>query len=105
MRFLLILLSAILFIPSIVYGIEKNIQTSSGISNGYIKNRVINWDDIPYAQPPIGDLRWRAPKKLESSEYLNIISPQDNNFCVQEPSGLGGSDGDSFFPVQRIVYI
>jgi para-nitrobenzyl esterase len=97
MRFLLILLSAILLIPSIVYGGENNIQTTSGITGGYIKNRVINWDDIPYAQPPIGDLRWRAPKKLESSEYLNIINPQDNNFCVQEPSGLGGSDGDSFF--------
>ena len=97
MRFLLILLSAILLIPSIVYGVENKIQTTSGITNGYIKNRVINWDDIPYAQPPIGDLRWRAPRKLENSMHLNIINPQDNNFCVQEPSGLGGSDGDSFF--------
>ena len=25
------------------------------------------------------------------------IKPKENNFCVQEPSGLGGSDGDSFF--------
>jgi len=97
MRFLLILLSAILLIPSIVYGSENKIQTTSGITNGYIKNRVINWDDIPYAQPPIGDLRWRAPKQLESSEYKNTIKPKENNFCVQEPSGLGGSDGDSFF--------
>ena len=97
MRFLLILLSAILLIPSIVYGDENKIQTTSGITSGYIKNRVINWDDIPYAKPPIGDLRWRAPKKLDSSEYLNTINPQENNFCVQEPSGLGGSDGDSFF--------
>jgi para-nitrobenzyl esterase len=97
MRFLLVLLLAILSISSIVYGSENKIQTSSGITNGYIKNKVVNWDDIPYAQPPIGDLRWRAPKKLESSEYLNTINPQDNNFCVQEPSGLGGSDGDSFF--------
>jgi para-nitrobenzyl esterase len=97
MRFLLILLSAILLIPSIVYGNENTIQTTSGITNGYIKNRVINWDDIPYAKPPIGDLRWRAPKKLDSSEYTNIIKPKENNFCVQEPSGLGGSDGDSFF--------
>jgi para-nitrobenzyl esterase len=97
MRFLLILLSAILLTSSVVYGNENKIQTTSGITYGYIKNRVINWDDIPYAQPPTGDLRWRAPKKLESSEYLNTISPQDNNFCVQEPSGLGGSDGNSFF--------
>ncbi len=97
MRLLLILLSAILLTPSIVYGSENKIQTTSGITNGYIKNGVINWDDIPYAQPPIGDLRWMAPRKLESSEYLNEINPKDSNFCVQEPSGLGGSDGDSFF--------
>ena len=97
MRFILILLSVILLIPSIVSGSENQIQTTSGSTNGYIKNGVINWDDIPYAQPPLGDMRWRAPKKLEISEYLNTIKPQDNNFCVQEPSGLGGSDGDSFF--------
>ena len=97
MRFILILLSVILLIPSIVSGSENQIQTTSGSTNGYIKNGVINWDDIPYAQPPLGDMRWRAPKKLEISEYLNTVKPQDNNFCVQEPSGLGGSDGDSFF--------
>jgi len=97
MRFLSILLSAILLTSSTVYGSENQIQTTSGITHGYIQNNVVNWDDIPYAQPPIGDLRWRAPKKLESSEYFNAINPQDNNFCVQEPSGLGGSDGDSFF--------
>jgi para-nitrobenzyl esterase len=97
MRFLLILLSAILSISSTVYGSENKVQTTSGITNGYILNGVISWDDIPYAQPPMGDLRWRAPKKLESSEYLNTINSQENNFCVQEPSGLGGSAGDSFF--------
>ena len=97
MRCLLILATVIILIPSIVSGSEHKIQTTSGITHGYIQNSVVNWDDIPYAQPPIEDLRWRAPLKLESSEYLNIINPQENNFCVQEPSGLGGSDGDSFF--------
>jgi para-nitrobenzyl esterase len=96
MRYLLILKLFILF-PSILSGGEYKIQTNSGITNGYIKNNVVNWDDIPYALPPIGDLRWRAPVKLDSSRSLNIIYPQENNFCVQEPSGLGGSEGDSFF--------
>ena len=70
------------------------IKTSSGVSEGYLKKSVINWDDIPYAEPPIGDLRWKAPRKLQSSQY---IKHKDKNFCVQEPSGLGGSDGLSFF--------
>jgi para-nitrobenzyl esterase len=97
MRYLLTSLTITFFISSDLSGSENAIQTSSGITSGYIKNGVLHWDDIPYAQPPIKDLRWRAPKKLDNDVYLNIINPQDNNFCVQEPSGLGGSDGDEFF--------
>ena len=97
MRYLLILLTTAILFPSTVYGSNNKIQTSSGITYGYVKNNVVNWDDIPYAKPPIEELRWRAPVKLERSHYLNIIKPQENNFCVQEPSGLGGSDGNSFF--------
>ena len=97
MKYLLSLATVTILVPSIVSGSDHRIETASGISHGYVKNNVVNWDDIPYAKPPIGDLRWRAPKKLESSEYLNTINPQENNFCVQEPSGLGGSNGDSFF--------
>lgn len=97
MKYSLLITIVFILIPSTIYGDDYKVQTTSGITYGYLNNSVINWDDIPYAKPPIGDLRWRSPKKLESSEYLNIIQPQENNFCVQQPSGLGGSDGDSFF--------
>ena len=50
---------------------------------------------------PIGDLRWMAPRKLDASAS-NIIQPQKNNFCVQEPSGLGGSNIDGFFLARRL---
>ena len=80
------------------------VKTSSGITVGYVHNNVINWDDVPYAQPPVGDLRWKAPRLLDDFNNSNDIIPQEDNFCVQEPSGLGGSDGDSFFLVQRIAY-
>ena len=66
---------------------------------------VINWDDIPYAQPPIGDLRWKAPRQYDVSGQNYLIKPKDNNFCVQEPSGLGGSEGSSYFSELKIVYI
>ena len=97
MKYLLITATFILLTPSTLYGFQYKVQTSSGITNGYLQNSVVNWDDIPYAQPPIEDLRWMAPKKLDNIAYLNTINPQENNFCVQEPSGLGGSDGNSFF--------
>ena len=97
MRYLLITAAFILLTPSTLYGFQYKVQTTSGITNGYLQNSVVNWDDIPYAQPPIGDLRWMAPKKLHSSAYLKTINPKEDNFCVQEPSGLGGSNGNSFF--------
>ncbi len=73
------------------------IKTTSGIIYGQEENAVISWDDIPYAKPPIGDLRWRAPQDLDVSSINNIIRPKEDNFCVQEPSGLGGSEGDDYF--------
>jgi para-nitrobenzyl esterase len=80
---------------------EYSIKTSSGISTGYENNNVINWDDIPYAQPPLGDLRWKAPRPLDDFNNINTIIPQIDNFCVQEPSGLGGVDGENFFSGQE----
>ena len=77
-----------------VFSNEYEVNSDSGHTIGYLKNNVIHWDDIPYAKPPVGDLRWRAPKKLDNSARKNSIKPKENNFCVQEPSGLGGSEGN-----------
>ena len=74
-----------------VQEISDYVSTSSGKVQGYLKNKVINYDDIPYAKPPIDNLRWKAPKDLLSPE--NIIEQRDNNFCIQEPSSMGGIPG------------
>ena len=74
---------------SLVAHSDYTINTSSGITQGQLNNRVISWHDIPYAQPPIGNLRWKAPRELISPN-LNIES-KDHNFCIQETSSLGGS--------------
>ena len=78
-----------------IFSISKEIETSSGISIGYKSNNVMHWDDIPYAKPPIGELRWKAPRKINNPSQ--IIIPKEDNFCVQRPSGMGGSEGDGFF--------
>ena len=88
---LLILLTTSSFISSD----ELNIKTSSGKVLGYVENKVLNWDDIPYAQKPVGNLRWKAPREL-NDESATILS-KDNNFCIQRPSGMGGSEGDGYF--------
>ncbi len=68
---------------------DLRVSTSSGIASGHVKNNVINWNDIPYAKPPIGNLRWKAPRKILEKDKL--IQPKDNNFCLQRTSNLGGS--------------
>ncbi|MDC0420403.1 carboxylesterase family protein [Gammaproteobacteria bacterium] len=88
--YILILLS--LFSLSSYADKEKNfIQTSSGSVQGYVKNKVVNFDDIPYAIPPVGLLRWKAPRELLAKN--NVISKKNGNHCIQEPSSMGGAAG------------
>jgi para-nitrobenzyl esterase len=90
-------LITLLLCSSITYANDLHISTTSGISSGFQINGVNNWDDIPYAQPPVGDLRWKSPQEILNNSQL--IEPRIDNFCVQKPSGMGGSefDGDEFF--------
>ena len=74
-----------------IYG-DYRIESSSGVVEGNKKGRVLHWEDIPYAKPPINDLRWKAPRKINDS--TNLILPKEENFCVQRPSSLGGPGGD-----------
>jgi para-nitrobenzyl esterase len=79
------------------YADDFRIVTSSGITQGFIKSNVVNWKDIPYAKPPIDDLRWKAPRKIEQN--ANLIQPKNNNFCLQRTSNLGGSSQFSNQPI------
>jgi para-nitrobenzyl esterase len=71
-----------------------DVDSTSGLTIGQNKNGVVHWDDIPYAEPPVGALRWMAPRK---AKYQKLLKPKENNFCVQKPSGMGGSTGEGFF--------
>ena len=44
------------------------VRTRQGIYNGFVDKRgVKTWLGIPYAKPPVGDLRWHAPEPLKPS--------------------------------------
>ena len=68
------------------------ISTTSGYIKGYTKNKVINYEDIPYAKPPIGSLRWKAPREINNRDQ--ILQSRDDNHCIQEPSSMGGAPGN-----------
>jgi para-nitrobenzyl esterase len=69
------------------------VSTSSGIASGIKNSGVISWNNIPYAKPPVKDLRWKAPRDFKSD--LLIQDSKQITYCVQEPSGLGGADGET----------
>ncbi|MFX1371745.1 MAG: carboxylesterase/lipase family protein [Promethearchaeota archaeon] len=44
---------------------HKIVEISSGKINGFAtSNNTYTWLGIPYAKPPIGDLRWKPPQKV-----------------------------------------
>ena len=89
------ILISTLLLSAILSAADTEIKTSSGVSSGYVNSGVLNWDDIPYAKPPVGSLRWKAPREITNSE--RVLLPKDDNFCVQRPSGMGGSEGEGYF--------
>ena len=91
-RFLHIL---ILFYAFSLNANENSILTSSGTISAQNKNGVLFYEDIPYAQPPVGSLRWKAPREIKTIE--TEIQPKKDNFCVQRPSNLGGINSDEVF--------
>ena len=89
-------LSIFLFFSDSLYSddVSFRVWTSSGLTTGVNKNGLISWNNIPYAQPPVADLRWKAPRPIINDNSI-IDSSITNNFCVQEPSGLGGAEGNT----------
>ena len=83
-----------IFMVNILIASTDVISTSSGIVKGTKKINVTIYEDIPYAKPPVGFLRWKAPREISAPVE---IFPKENNFCIQRPSNLGGVDGDGFF--------
>ena len=42
-------------------------QAVSGEVVGFVRNGVATWLGIPFAAPPVGDMRWRAPRAIGHS--------------------------------------
>ncbi len=70
-------------------------STTSGDVIGFIDDHgARGWMGIPYAQPPVGNLRWRAPQPVIAST-APIEALAAGNVCPQKPSLLAGADMSS----------
>jgi hypothetical protein len=64
------------------------VHLSSGSLRGYWQGTTAVFKGIPYAAPPLGDLRWREPQPPASwSGVCDATKPA--SACVQDPAGLG----------------
>ena len=103
----LIIFSCLLILGSCLSPIQENnplsIATSSGVAQGTLKQNVISWEDIPFAIPPEGNLRWKAPRPFIAPNLA--IQPQDGNGCLQEASIYAGIQGKGIVGQEDCLYL
>lgn len=59
------------------------VQTASGTVQGVNENGVVSFKGIPYARPPVGDLRWRAPQPVLPRDGV-LAATAFGPSCVQQ---------------------
>ncbi|ABK67943.1 MULTISPECIES: carboxylesterase/lipase family protein [Mycobacterium avium complex (MAC)] len=71
-------------------------RTATGIVEGFTRDGVHRWRSIPYARPPVGDLRFRAPQPAQPWSGVRHChgfancAPQQRRYTLLGLSGLGG---------------
>ncbi|MDQ3250446.1 MAG: carboxylesterase/lipase family protein [Chloroflexota bacterium] len=75
------------------------ITIEAGQLQGVVENNVVSFKGIPYAAPPVGDLRWRAPQPAAT---WPAVRPADayGNACIQQP-GLSAKNGGEPGPLSE----
>src|SRR5262245_36932276 len=71
MRFILPLLSFLLPIPSLASDLDNVVKIDSGYVVGS-GTTVRSYKGIPFAAPPVGELRWRAPQPVKPWDSIRL---------------------------------
>ena len=63
---------------------QSLVRTSNGVVEGTTEAGVQSWKGIPFAAPPVGALRWRAPQPVASWTNVRPAKSYAND-CMQVP--------------------
>src|SRR6516165_2201243 len=77
------------------------VKTQSGMLQGVEAQGVTSWKGIPYAAPPVGDLRWRAPAPAAPWQGVRQAD-RFGDSCMQNvtpatPGGMLSTSEDCLF--------
>src|SRR5512139_4106413 len=60
------------------------VRTEGGLVSGLVADGVVAYKGVPYAAPPVGDLRWRAPQPAPPWPGVRAADAYGHD-CMQEP--------------------
>jgi len=63
---------------------SDHVAVSGGLIQGQQQGRVIAYKGIPYAAPPVGNLRWRAPQPVTKWQGVKVLENYAPD-CMQKP--------------------
>ena len=82
---------------------ELQVQTTYGTVQGELLHDASVWKGIPYAKPPVGELRFKAPVQPESWDGIRQATQFDLRIYNHEI--INQKARQEFRMSQKIVYI
>ena len=80
------LLAAALCAPAAAKAPATIVRTEGGQVAGAVEGGVVSWQGIPFAAPPVADLRWRAPQPVSPWTGVKQATAYGHD-CMQKPFG------------------
>ena len=65
------------------------VKTKYGLMSGVMEEGVLNFKGVPYAKPPVGELRWKPPVDPESWEGVKVCDTYGLRAMQPTQGGLG----------------
>jgi para-nitrobenzyl esterase len=80
------------------------VKTKAGNVQGVAENNVVSFKGIPYASPPVGDLRWREPRPAATWQGVRSANAY-GNACIQPPGLSLKNGGDPGTLSENCLYL